>query len=914
MLPGLSDQGLLSTKLTLPRCCVRTLIPRQYLYSKLEMGVRYPFLLISALAGSGKTTLISEWLRQRQSAAAWVSLEPDDNDPLRFWRYVLAAFGNVYADDTEKIDLCLSNVYRAQIEDMLTELLNILLLVPQDILLVLDDYHHITNATIHHTLEFFLEHLPPHVHLIMITRSDPPLALARLRVRCQISELHMSDLRLTMEETTQLLERGLGVTPPAEALLAIDKLTEGWVAGLQLMMLSLKEQDDIIALPDAIKTFSGAQRHVSAYLTEEILTYLPDDVREFLLLTSIVTTMNVSLCEAITRQKQGAVLLEWLDQSNLLQSTTDEQGNCYRCHGLLSELLYACLKQEYAERLPELHLRASKWYEQHDMLLDAIHHALAASAPEQATCLIEKCAWSLLEQGQAGKICTRLKKLPGSLSLVKRPWLALLYAGYYIYTGQLENYEQTLLLVEQACTKNAVVSILPRFPLKDGEPNAVELRLKWLLLRAYGALFYTDGAKVVQYAQQAQELAPMSTISSDYASVLQGAGYLAMGELEQAHRALARGQSISRPASARLIHAFVYLGDLRIQRGCLHEALELYTQGIAEIAGSVAWDAVLAHCHVGSLYYEWNDRRNAEYHLAQAWQMAEQHTPGCIFSAGPILAARLAWLRGEKAKTMSLLDKAEEQQRGRQDLLRITVLRVQYLLAEGNIDAAHLALQRSMPATEEALLACEKEIWYQAKVRLLMAQQRAAEAIGLLEAVLQTARTQGRTHNEIALQVLLVRAYYATGDVHSTKQTLEQAVMLAQTGGYCRVFLDEGEELAILLAELYHRQRKKNASSRQKSMGEYIQTLLSACGLAAEVHAWKQWRRRTQSPLDQLSEREQAVLKLVAEGYSNQQIAHVLVVAESTIKTHLNNIYTKLHVNSRLQALTKAHAYGLLDR
>jgi LuxR family maltose regulon positive regulatory protein len=329
----------------------------------------------------------------------------------------------------------------------------------------------------------------------------------------------------------------------------------------------------------------------------------------------------------------------------------------------------------------------------------------------------------------------------------------------------------------------------------------------------------------------------------------------------------------------------------------------------------VFWWSDTTHYRIAALYYEWNDKKGVEEHVQQALQMSELFTPGI---EACIQAARFAWMCGESGQAFAWLDKAEEQtlqsSKQQHDLLALNALRVQYRLAEGDIDAATDCYERFAVVEEERLDLFERDVLCQMRARLLIAQGSVEEAADLLGVALQGASERGHVHSEIALLVQLVRAYYAAGDIRQTKQALERVLALAETGGYCRVFLDEGEMMGLLLAEIYHRQQKRCAGEWPLHTFTYVRTLLSAFSIDVEPRGLENVQKRGQSPLDQLSEREQDVLRLIAAGHTNQQIAHTLVVAESTIKTHLNNIYAKLHVNSRLQALTQAHAFGLLER
>lgn len=904
-----NDHCLLSTKLTIPRLYVKTLLPRPRLYGTLEQGVHYPLTFISAPAGFGKTALMSEWLRQQGTAVAWVSLEQNDNDIERFWRYVAAALEKAYPDVAASAAITLSGKQAVMLEEML----NALALCEHDLLLVLDDYHVIAASEIHHSLEFFLEHLPPHVHLVLMTRIDPPLALGRLRVQGKVVELRASDLRFLPQETAELLQQGLGLSLTVEQLAALDTLTEGWIAAIQLVARSLQDQRDEEAISHTLQTPVGTNRHILSYLNEEVVLSLPEEVQRFLLTTSILTRVNADLCDAVTEQHNSATLLEWLEQASLFLTALPGHGNWYRYHPLFVSALRHRLHLECTE-VAVLHLRASVWYEQHGLWHEAVEHALAIPDSTRAAQLIERYAGALIEQGLILHMYTWLERLQRYAPLATSPWLSYVLAEKFLQQGQWEQYEHALRRAEQLC------------PVED-----ISLAMHLQSLRAYGALLSGDGEAAISSVQQALTIAGETDQLPAIALVWLGAGYLYSGDLVQAHATLLHVRHVAwrKEQPVAQCSAALYLGDLYRCQGRLDEAEELYRRGVREMEDTILWQGIALHCRLGALAYEWDDPHNVEAHLRRAISLRRQlyrHIYGDLATTHSsyeedILSARLAWMRGEYKQAMDLLSEADVaaqrsgRERNRTRLATIMALRVQYALARDEREAAIHWLMHYKPATEEQMSPLERELWYQARARLLIVQDKAEEAITLLEATLQTACLQGRIDSQVQLHILLTRAYYNANDIRHAKQALEQALLLAEPSGYRRMFLDEGDELAILLSELYRRFQKKPAIEQNMHMLEYVHMLLKGLGMEKDLPDWwgtESGLRRMPSPLDQLSEREQDVLRLIAEGHSNQQIARALVVAESTIKTHLNNIYTKLNVNSRLQALTKAHASGLL--
>ena len=385
------DQELLATKLAIPPMYCKKIISRIRLHHRLDRGARLPLTLITAPAGFGKTTLISAWLQQRQEAVAWVSLEASDNDIVRFWRYVITALAKLHPHIRDQIATWPHNPASPDCESMLTTLINALITLPDDILLIFDDYHTITAQAIHSSLAFLLEHQPPQLHLMLSARTDPPLPLSRLRVLGRLAELHAIDLRFTLDETAALLTQNIGLMLTTKDIAELNSRTDGWAAGLQLAELFLQERDDPAIITNFIQTFTGTYRHVLHYLTDEVLARLAEDVQTFLLLTSILDRLNVSLCDAVTRQSNARAMLEHLDAADLFLIPLDNQGQWFRYHHLFTDLLRHRLQMKQPALIPELHSRASQWYEQQGMLEDAIKHAFAAADVERVGTLIEHC-------------------------------------------------------------------------------------------------------------------------------------------------------------------------------------------------------------------------------------------------------------------------------------------------------------------------------------------------------------------------------------------------------------------------------------------------------------------------------------------------------------------------------------------
>jgi LuxR family transcriptional regulator, maltose regulon positive regulatory protein len=913
------DQPLLAAKLTIPQSYDRMVVPRLHLYYKLDDAADYPLGLISAPAGFGKTTLLREWLRQqgrRPLFSAWLALEYNDNDLQRFWSYFIAALGN--------LNLSISAIFRSlshsSSEEMWIMLINALAELSVDIVLVLDDYHMITDEAIHRYVAFLLEHCPPRFHLVISSRTDPPLPLTQMRVQGRVKELRMADLRFTLDETMTFFHQMKGLSLPVETIQSLHSNTEGWIAALQLAALSLQDHHASSANIILSSSCLGIDRYIVNYFVEEVLTGLAEHVQTFLLTTSILQRMNADLCNLVTERTDSEAMLEWLHQSNLFISSADTANGWYRYHRLFGHFLRSRAQQTHPDLLPLLHLRASTWYEEHDLPIDATDHAIAASAFERVGLLVERHASSLLRQGQVGLVYTWLKQLQERGIAVTHPLVTYLYACRYLYTGQLAAYEQSLEQAEE-CWR---------------ECGQVEMLSKINHLHAYIALLHDDGTLAMIYARQALELAPVRSSLAGISQVLLGAGYLSCGDILQAHVALLHGQrncQSERDAVLPSIAVF-YLGDLYLYQGRLQEAMSYYRYATQRFDEYMPWYPIMAHCRLGEVYCELNDASSANEHLQRAMQLADAIDTHWILPWVSLLAARIVWLHSEKEQAFQWLDKAEHDAQCLGELHVILAyalaLRIQYLLTDGNVDAAHYWWERYdhslfFDKIKPSLFA--GDMWSLARARMLIAQELPEEALTVLEDRRSLAQKQGRVHSEMAMLVLQARAYNMAGDVRCGKQMLERALFLGEPSTYRRVFINEGNAIASLLLRIYDRQKKYHKQWQSNSTFAYMCSLLTGFGYNIDLADCNgnSAHKRINGPLlsaipvvrqmiDPLSEREQEVLRLIAEGHSNQQIAQTLIVAESTIKTHLNNIYAKLNVNSRLQALTRAYAYGLLEQ
>ncbi|GER88153.1 helix-turn-helix transcriptional regulator [Dictyobacter vulcani] len=900
----LNKQLLLATKLAIPPNYAPLIIPRLRLSCKLERGIHHPVTLISAPAGSGKTTLLNTWLQEYPANVAWLSLSNEDNDLQRFWRYCLAALAGIDRQLVQQASMLLDA--SVAIEEVLAALINAMVAYDRELLLALDDYQALQLPAIHQSVTFFIEHLPAHVHLFISTRVEPPLPLNRWRVRGQLLEIGLADLCFTVEESREFLVHAMHLQLKPAELTTLIQETEGWITGLRLMALSVQNKPAGEMSMDYHGRSCGINRDIAHYLTEEVLTTVPEDVLEFLLLTSILTRLQADLCNVVTGQSNGQQMLEWLEQANIFMYPIEEEGVWHRYHPLLAALLRQRSGQKYPERISELHMRASQWYEQKSMVYEAIEHALAGKAFERAADLLEAHAWPLWLRGHIPFLLDWLLKLQDQIALEQRPVLACLFAFIYLHSGKWRQYEQMLAIVQRNWR---------------GKQD-IDLQVGVLDLQAYHAICLGECEQSLYYTRQALEYSQHKPLQASFSHVLHGIAKLQDGDLQQAqlHFMMGKRSGIQSHRTLAVASALFYQGRSKVLQGKLHEALDLYQQCISICGEGLVWLNMQAHLQLGQIYLEWNELAQAEEYLDSAMCPGQRLGENALaLIEANILAARLAWAHNNPEKALWLLEQAENRVAQLDNphcaLAEISFVRIHYWLLQGKYDLAKQWIEEHYPINMPVKGQLEQEYRGMMRARLLLAQAHPEEALTLLQKLLTTIQAQERTGSELQVEVLMVQAYDAMKDSRRSRQTLEQMLLQAEPGGYRRLFLEADQTMMTLLSDLYQRQQKRYSGDIPPHVLSYIHTLLLDFGCDVEPRDWCSWQKRAQraqASLEQLSERELEVLKLIAEGHSNQEIARTLVVAESTIKTHLNNIYSKLNVNSRLQALTKAHTVGLL--
>ena len=904
---------VLATKLYAP-LSQPGVVPRPRLTEWLNEGLHRKLTLISAPAGSGKTTLVGEWVAGVERPAAWLSLDEGDNDPTRFLTYLVAALQTVAPDIGESVLGVLGSPQPPPTESLLTALLNETTTVPDDFVLVLDDYHFVDARAIDDALVFLLEHLPPRMHLVIATREDPHLPLARLRARGQLTELRASDLRFTLSEAAEFLNSVMGLGLSAEDIAALESRTEGWIAGLQLAALSMRGREDVAGF---IRAFTGSHRFVLDYLVEEVLQRQPERIRSFLLQTSILDRLSGPLCDTLTGGKDGRGMLEALERGNLFVFPLDDERQWYRYHHLFADVLQARLMQEQPGHAPPLHQRASGWYERNGSPTDAIRHALAAEDFERAAGLVELAVLEMLGSSQE-TLYRWLMALPDEV-VRARPVLSVYYAfalhgrgGFEAADARLRDAERWLDTTaetdEQGEASSADMVVVDQVAFRS-LPGTIAVA------RAYHAGALGDVLCAANHARRALDLLPEDDhLWHGAAAALLGIAYWTLGDLEAAHRSFAEGVAHQQMAgNTRWEIASTYiLADIRIAQGRLREAVRTYEQSlrIAEEHGELVWGTASLYVGLSELHRERDDLEAATELLMRSQELGEHFGLPETRYRWYVAMARIKEAQGDLDGALELLEEAERQyvESPDPDVRPIAALRARVWIRQGRLTEA-LSWAREQGLSVRDDLSYLREFEHITLARVLLAEYKRERversihrSMGLLERLLQAAEDGKRMGSVIEILVLHALAYEVQGDRPTALAPLERALSLAAPEGYVRIFVDEGLPMAGLLSE----------AAANGIMPGYTARLLAVLESEEQKSEEGSHRLPTESVVGPLSQRELEVLQLVAQGLSNREISQRLFLTLSTIKGHNRIIFSKLMVQRRTEAVVRARELGLL--
>lgn len=885
-------ETLLRTKLSAPPPR-RNLVARPQLVERLQAGLwseaapARKLTLISAPAGYGKTTLAAGWLQSAGLPVAWLSLDEEDNDPARFLEYLAAALEQVDPQITAAARGMLSAPQPPPVEAILTILLNQMATRTAPLILTLDDYHLIHAPAIHRQLEYLLEHQPPQMHLMLLTRSDPPLPLHRLRARGELNEFRQEDLRFSAAEAAEFLQRVMALDLNSEDVASLVRRTEGWISGLQLAAISLRAYPD---QEDFVRAFSGSNRYVLDYLFEEVFKNQPAQVQDFLLATSLLNRLSAALCQAVSGYADSRNILQALEKGNLFIVSLDPAHTWYRYHHLFADLLRHQLQLQQPQRTAELHLRASQWFEANDFLSEAIQHALAGADWPRAARLILQTSAGMLPRGEIATLLNWYSKLPAEI-LQGEARLALNYGWVLILSGQLDPAEVILAQAEQTCPPESAFL---------GEV---------LSAQAYLARTRGDMPRTVALSQRALALLPEDNlVARSNLSVNLGILYWHAGEIAQAETMLVQAQRTAGPCGNHyaLLAATVFLGRVMAVRGQLHRAAET-CQHIIRSAGQSPLVA-LAYLDLGSLHYEWNDLASADDYLRQGVDMcrasgnAEQEVPVEFLLAGYLAQARLRRAQGQAQAAGALMKEAQALASNpnvpAQARARCAASFVEACLAQSDLAAAQEWQAQAGPGVDANPFFRSLGL---NQARLLLAQGQKAPAAELLEECARQAQARQWGYGLLAVRLLQA---LAAATPQASQDFLRQALEFAHNEGYLRSFADTPGQADLA--------KRLQACAAQGIYPEYIGAILALFKDQAAAHEYAAGVTGAGVLAEPLSEREIEVLRLVAAGLSNRAIASQLYLGLGTVKTHVHNLSAKLGAASRTQAVARARELGLL--
>ncbi len=910
---------ILATKLYIPSPRPK-IVPRPRLIEQLNAGLasRRKLTVISAPAGFGKTTLISEWISERvkdeggrmkeeenlyPSKVAWLSLDEGDNDSTYFLNYLIAALQTLALSEVEGIApnigaIALSMLHASQpTESILTALLNEITTIPNHFIFVLDDYHLLDSKAIDQALNFLLEHMPPQMHLVITTREDPNLPLARLRARDQLTELRAADLRFTPAEVADFLNRVMGLSLSTENISALEARTEGWIAGLQLAALSMQGHADTAGF---IQSFTGAHHFVLDYLLEEVLHQQPENVQAFLLRTSILNRLCAPLCDAVLLDPaiSAQETLEFLERANLFIVALDNDRRWYRYHHLFGDLLRQRQGQNLTPAdIATYHIRASEWYEQNSDASESFQHAIAAKDFDRAARLAEKFWLGMNQSFQSALWLGWVKQLPEDL-IRARPVLCTQIAWAFMDAGDVDASEARLRDAELRLEDSSVADALPA---------------RIAFARAYNAQTRRDFSSTVKFAELAIKLAPEGDQLRAGAAAMLGGTYWANGDLDAACKSMSDWIESSLKAGNFIFAIASESGkaDILTAQGHLREAVKTYEQSLqlASTYGSEV-NQILSHHHLGlaMLHHEMGDDESAAKYFHQSMELGQQSTIVDWPYRKCVAQSRLKESSGDFDSALELLDEARRLYISTPIPYTrpIEALKARIHLKQGHLSKAQ-DWARGISIDELSYL---REFEYITLSRVLIAEYQnngeersMISALNLLDRLLQAAEVQKRMGSILEILIVQALAYQAQGDTARAFASLERVLTLAQPEGYFRTFIYEGEPMQSLLLA-FRSTLKKQAHAQGNELSAYVDKLLSAFAQSAEM---------PQSNLiEPLSQRELEVLRLIAQGLSNDEISQKLFLALDTVKGHNRRIYSKLQVQRRTEAVIRARDLGLL--
>ena len=876
-------------------------IKRSRLTRRMDEGFARKLTLISAPAGFGKTTLISDWVNTRKIPVAWFSLGQGDNDSAQFLSYVISGLQSLEASTGKAAMMMLQSPQPSPIEPILINLINDVIPIPTDIALVLDDYHFVDAKPVHDLITFLLENLPAQMHLIIATRSDPPLQpMARLRSQDQMVELRAADLSFTADETSRLFKDCLNLQLSTRDIQLLETRTEGWIAGLQLAALSLQNHKDPSGF---LKQFKGDNRYIADYLTEEILSRQPEHLRNFLLQTSILERLCGPLCDAVTLQENSRQILNALEKANLFVIPLDDRRYWYRYHHLFADLLKQRLRIKQADLVDDLHIRASQWLAENGYMNEAVEHALVAANYALAARLIEEIAEIDWDRARESRLLQWIRELPDEYMQIN-PKLCIFYARELFKNGYPADAEKRLQAAEQILESTSVSDV-----------KRLELQGRIAVIRAYVSARTGDVPRIIHFSKLALELLPQRDLMwrSVAATTLGfGYGWAGGGDCVKAQHAFSEAMKISRSAGNIYYHVFSgsCLGSVMLMRARLKEAKGICRQSLRlAIENGIEQTGIVGSLYgtLGMILCEWNDLDEGIRLIKKGIELSEQGRDPVIKASCCVSLLRAFIYRMDFAGALKLMETLNESTR---DFSlppwitnTISAFNVYIWLAKGDLNAAlHWVKARKLSVDDQ--LDNLRELEYLALAHILIVQKQMDDADGLLQRLIENAKTGDRVFLMVEMHLWRALIFKAKGDTASALGEVKIALALAEPGGLLMIFVSKGKPVAELLEEILEIKKSAHDDTKTGFSQAYVKKILSVFK--------SQTSPKTEGLMDPISERELEVLHLIAAGLSNREIAEKLFISLNTVKTHTKSINSKLNVNSRTKAVARAKELSLL--
>jgi len=863
----------------------------------MDEGIERKLTLISAPAGFGKTTLITKWIHRNQIPAAWFSVDKSDNNPLHFITYIIAGLQAIETKIGKAALVMMQSPQPPPIDSIVISLLNDISCISEDLMLVLDDYHLIDAKPVHDLIAFLLENMPEQMHLIISTRSDPPLPLARFRSQNLLTELRTADLSFTVEETAIFFNQSLDLRLSVRDIQLIETRTEGWAAGLQLAALSLQGRKEP---SDFIKGFKGDNRYIADYLTEEVLSRQPENLRNFLQQTSILKRLCGPLCDAITDQKNSQQVLNSLEKTNLFVIPLDDERYWYRYHHLFTDLLEQRLRMNQEDRVPELHRRASHWFAQNGYKNEAVDHALIAQDNDYAVQLIEEIAEIDWDRAQESQLLRWFRELPDE-SIDGNPKLCIFYARELFKSGYMDDAKKKLQTAEMIL-KSTTFS----------ELNKDDLLGRIAVIRAYMSTREGDLSSTIAHSKKALKLLPQEDLNwRSVAATILGMGNVT-GNLIEQQQAFVEAMKISKDAGNLYYHIFAgsCLGSILMKRGKLKEAENLNRQllrlaiengvGQTGIAGSL-------YGSLGSILCEWSDFDEGMRLLNKSIELSKLGRDPVILATCQVGLLRVLMYRMDIASALKLMDEITKHL---SDFALppwitspISAFKVFFWLATKNVNAAvNWAQEHGLSINDKVSNLYLPE--HLALANILIAQNKLDDADCLLQRLIERAKDGDQVYMLIEIRLYRLMIFMLKSETTSAMAELQTALSLAESGGFIMIFVSKGKPVADLLKEVLVVKKQDHNHIQAGFSLSYVKKILTAFKATTPP--------KTEGLMDPMSERELEVLRLIATGLSNKEIAEKLFISLNTVKTHTKSINSKLNVSSRTKAISRAKQLGIL--